>query len=352
MSVSGRLRSAVNRFAKYWNLAMLRDGRLKRAGLILGLILGLYLVLHLALVPMFSISTKHVHKPEQHPGRWGLAGYQRHEVASAWGISLPAWFIPGDRQMPIIIVLTGSGGSKYGTITRWPALYLHERGYNIFLVDTRGQGHSAGIKTFGIGEAVDLVRVVDYLSERFPNRKIGAVGFSLGAASLLRAAGMDNRLAAVVAYAPYAELDRELIEHVLYVQASVIATSLCRKNGASRPKDCLRSGRRAGRAVQLGLSPTFTHVALKLWSFTLWPVPSPEQAVSRFGDRALLLMHNAGDPEIPVTNTRELFEAADTPHKQKLELPYSGHHPPFSDKERFRPLFKRAIQRFFDTYLR
>ena len=331
---------------------MLRNDRLKRAGKILGVIFGLYLVLHLALVPVLSINTKYAHKPDQHPGRWGFQDYQRHEVASAWGISLPAWYIPGDRRMPVVIVLTGSGGSKYGTITRWPALYLHERGYNIFLVDTRGQGHSSGIKTFGIGEAVDLVRVVDYLSAQFPDKKIGAIGFSLGAATILRAAGMDNRLAAVVAYASYAELDRELIENELYVQASVISRYLCQKNSTSAPKDCRRSGHRAGRAVQLGLSPAFTHAALKLWSFTLWPIPSPKQAVSRFGDRALLLMHNEGDPEIPVTDTRELYRAAYIPHKRKLELPYRQHHPPFSDKERFRPLFKRAIQRFFDTYLR
>ena len=133
-------------------------------------ILIIYVLLHLALVPIFSCATKDVRNKNSSPKKWGF-NYTEHLVKSQWGIELPGWYIPGKSKMPIIIVLTGSGGSKYGTITKWPTVYLHQLGYNLFLVDTRGQGHSSGFKTFGIGKAVDLVHVLDYLSENFPGHK-------------------------------------------------------------------------------------------------------------------------------------------------------------------------------------
>lgn len=260
--------------------------------------------------------------------------------------------------MPIIIILTGSGGNKYGTITRWTTKFLHERKYNLFLIDTRGQGYSSGIKTFGIGEAVDLIQIVNYLSERFPNKKIGAVGFSLGAATILRAAGINNRLSAVVAYASYADIDYDLINRELYAQGYAIRRHLCQKN-KKFAQECRELADFTGQVVKFILSPVLIHLSLKLWSFTLLPIPSPKESVTNFGERALLLMHNNGDPEILVSNARELFTATDTSNKSLKIIPYKHHHPPFTanpnvnkkTKEKFRTFFKKKIQIFFDTYL-
>jgi len=131
---------------------------------------------------------------------------------------MPAWYVEGRPGRPVVIILAGNSGHKSATLSRWITLWLHAQGYGVFLMDTRGQGSSDGIKTYGIGEAVDLRRALDHLRTRFPERRIGAIGFSMGG-------------------------------------------------------------------------------ALKVWSGTLLPVPSPKEGVAQMdADQALLLMHNTGDP--------------------------------------------------------
>lgn len=303
---------------------------------------GVYVFLHLAAVPVVSFLTGSAHKKTSTPKNWGLS-YKTHRIKGPIWLDLPAWYLPGSSGKPIIIVLTGSGGNKYGTISRQTALALREKGYNIFLFDTRGQGESRGVKTYGIGEAADVVRVVDYLSRTFPGKKIGAVGFSLGAASVLRAAGIDERLAAVAAYASYSDLDADFIRNELEVQTR----SALRK---SLPKKYWRHADTAAKAAGLIACPVLVRLSLKAWSFTLKPVPSPQEAVAGLGKRALLLMHNDGDPEIPSDHLAAIYQAARTPNKRKLLVYHQGHEPPFSDA-RFRVRFKKTIQEFFGKAL-
>lgn len=305
-------------------------------------ILGVYVALHLALVPILSIATRNTHKPSATPRKWGLV-YTSQDVESSFGITLPAWYIRGDPRKPIILILTGSSGNKYGTITRLTSLYLHKAGYNLFLFDTRGQGRSSGIKTYGIGEVKDVIHVLDYLSRTFPNKKVGAIGFSMGGATILRAAGIDARLAAVAAFASYSEMDYALIQHELYVQsAAAISRGL-----SDRKKKRASLG---AKSAQIVLSPLLTRVALKAWSFTLLPVPSPRQSISRLDGRAVLLMHNTGDPEIPIRDFHELYRAAKTSKKSRIEFPYSTHPPAFWSMD-FKYQFRKAIQDFFNEQL-
>ncbi len=305
-------------------------------------VLGVYVALHLALVPILSIATRNAHNTSANPRKWGLV-YTAHEVKSSFGITLPAWYIPGDPHKPIILILTGSSGNKYGTITRLTSLYLHKEGYNLFLFDTRGQGQSSGIKTYGIGEVEDVVQVLDYLSRTFPDKKVGAIGFSMGGATILRAAGMDDRLAAVAAFASYSEMDYALIHHELYVQSAAALS----RGLSDRKKKRASLG---ARSAQIILSPLLTRVALKAWSFTLLPVPSPKQSISRLDGRAVLLMHNTGDPEIPIQDFHELYHAAKTLKKSRREFLYSTHPPAFWSMD-FKYRFRKIIQDFFNQQL-
>lgn len=303
---------------------------------------GFYVLLHLLAVPAVSFLTGSEHKKTSTPKNWGLS-FKAHEVKGPIRLDLPGWYVPGASSKPVILVLTGSGGNKYGTISRQTALVLHEKGYNVFLFDTRGQGESRGVKTYGIGEAADVVRVVDYLSRTFPGKKIGAVGFSLGAASVLRAAGLDERLAAVVAYASYSDLDAGFILNEAEVQIKTALRGIL-------PKKYRRYADTGAKVARLVVCPALAHLSLKAWSFTLKPVPSPKEAAAKLGSRALLLMHNDGDPEISRDHLAAIYEAAQTPKKRKLLFHHQGHEPPFSDA-RFRAQFKQAIQGFFEKAL-
>lgn len=325
------------------------SGRLRGKGLFRRLLKtlfwagGIYMLLHLLLVPAASFLTGTDHRKTSTPRNWGLP-FEHRVIRGPMGMNMPGWFIPGGARKPIIIVLTGSGGNKYGSISRQTTLALHEKNYNVFLFDTRGQGESIGVKTYGVGEAGDVVRAVDHLALAFPGKKIGAVGFSLGAASVLRAAGMDERLAAVAAYASYSDLDAGLIRSEAEMQTKAALRRIL-------PGKHRKYGDAAARAAGRVISPTLARLSIKAWSLTFGQVPSPKEAVARFGSRPLLLIHNDGDPEIPVRHLDALYAAARTPKKRKLTIQYQGHEPPFSDPRFARPL-KQALQGFFDASLR
>jgi dienelactone hydrolase len=76
------------------------------------------------------------------------------------------------------------------------------------LLDLRFFGGSEGrVTTLGLRERDDLSRAVDLLQARGCSR-VGVFGFSLGGAVAILAAAEDPRIAAVAAYAPFADLRR------------------------------------------------------------------------------------------------------------------------------------------------
>ncbi len=70
------------------------------------------------------------------------------------------------------------------------ALFLNRLGYTVLLVDLASHGESAGKRiTFGAHEAHSVRAAIAYLRRGLPGEKIGVIGVSLGAASLLSKPG-------------------------------------------------------------------------------------------------------------------------------------------------------------------
>lgn len=66
------------------------------------------------------------------------------------------------------------------------AVFLHREGYAVMLIDLPGQGAStAPAVTFGLTEAEGVRAALAELQRRLPGRRIGVIGVSLGAASLV-----------------------------------------------------------------------------------------------------------------------------------------------------------------------
>ncbi len=91
-------------------------------------------------------------------------------------------------------------------------------GYNLLLVDQRAHGMSEGhIISFGIKERFDCIDWVKYARERFgANQKIILYGISMGAATVLMAAGeseLPENVVGVVADCPYSS-PIDIIAHV------------------------------------------------------------------------------------------------------------------------------------------
>jgi alpha-beta hydrolase superfamily lysophospholipase len=124
------------------------------------------------------------------------------------GFVLSCWLIKTPHQVKgTILILHGVSESKIAGLHM--AKEFHDRGYNVFLYDSRRHGDSGGrLCTYGYHEKYDLQMVIDYLMQRsdLTLRRIGIFGWSMGAAVAIQVAALDTRVAAVVAESGFATL--------------------------------------------------------------------------------------------------------------------------------------------------
>jgi pimeloyl-ACP methyl ester carboxylesterase len=122
------------------------------------------------------------------------------------GVALTGWLAIASPDAPTVILVHGFKGSRVSMLP-W-ARYLYAAGYNTLLYDSRGCGASAG---WGIGvgatEPADVIGAARYLQTlpALHNRRIGALGVSLGAGEVILAATRDPALLAVIADSPWAD---------------------------------------------------------------------------------------------------------------------------------------------------
>jgi uncharacterized protein len=124
--------------------------------------------------------------------------YENVEFQSRDGLRLAGWYVPCPNS-PTVILVHGLGGSAGAMI--YHAGVLLKRGYGSLLIDLRAHGSSQGnTSTYGITEANDILGAVDYLQARpdVDAQRIGALGISLGAQAVLRAAMISSAIRGVV----------------------------------------------------------------------------------------------------------------------------------------------------------
>ena len=282
-----------------------------------------YVLLHFLSVPAGTVLIKKG-PVDSTPAEWGYE-YDGFLINSSRRIKLPAWYVYGSPQKANIIILTHNGGSRAGNIARWTADFLLEHGYNVVMVDTRGQGESSGVKTYGYGEAFDVAAIVDEVVERYPNMLIGAIGYSLGAATLLRAVGIEKRLRAVVTFAAFSRLDTALIKH---------------------EAEYSTQGKWKGQGIVPGMLVT----ALRFWAFAPEKIPEPIDAISDRDGPPVLLCHFKADPEILSHHASDLFEAAGRSNVE-LRIFDEERHLPYTRTRQFEQEFIPIVIEFFDKYL-
>ncbi len=138
------------------------------------------------------------------------AGLQCEELTlkSAEGINLSCWLIKAPKAAKgTVLFLHGVSENKIVGIPI--ARLLHSAGYNVFLYDSRRHGDSEGkYCTYGFYEKHDVRTIINYLHNRPDIRlgKVGLFGSSMGAAVAIQVAGIDNRIAAIIAESGFATL--------------------------------------------------------------------------------------------------------------------------------------------------
>ncbi|KAA3653664.1 MAG: alpha/beta fold hydrolase [Chloroflexi bacterium] len=141
------------------------------------------------------------------------------------GIRLAGWFIPaGDdslRKGATVVLVHGWPWNRLGESASDPlatidgtspvdllrlAYAMHRDGFHVLMFDLRNHGDSAshGPVSFGVQEAKDLLGAIGYLNGRsdVDPERIGVVGFSMGANTLLYALPHTNQIKAGIAVQP------------------------------------------------------------------------------------------------------------------------------------------------------
>jgi fermentation-respiration switch protein FrsA (DUF1100 family) len=113
-------------------------------------------------------------------------GLNAEAVRVAYGDDqhLAAWFLPGQPGHGAVLLLHGVRGSRLQMLAR--ARWLQQAGVASLLVDLPAHGESSGERIgFGRLEAPAVDAALAWLRGRLPQERIGAIGASLGGASLL-----------------------------------------------------------------------------------------------------------------------------------------------------------------------
>lgn len=126
------------------------------------------------------------------------------------GLTLRGWFAPGSRGAAIVFV-HGGGGNRMQLFPE--ARILAHHGYGVLIYDSRASGESDGdLATLGAREQRDVEAAIDFVSARpeIDPKRIGIVGFSVGASTVVLEVAHDRRTRAVVLYATWSSMEDEI----------------------------------------------------------------------------------------------------------------------------------------------
>jgi fermentation-respiration switch protein FrsA (DUF1100 family) len=94
------------------------------------------------------------------------------------------WFMRGRQGSGAILLLHGVRADRTQMLDR--ARFLGAAGYSVLLIDLPSHGESSGDRiTFGVHEGAGVTAAFAFLRHELPAERLGAIGVSLGAASLV-----------------------------------------------------------------------------------------------------------------------------------------------------------------------
>jgi fermentation-respiration switch protein FrsA (DUF1100 family) len=233
------------------------------------------------------------------------------------GLRLSGWWLPQERARGVVIGCHGHGGRKDDMLGIGTNLW--KAGYSVLVFDFRGRGESdPWPQTLVSREVDDLRAAVAFARGREPGRRVGVVGFSMGAAVSLLAAAEDPGIAAVVADSAFTS-GRDVVAHgvrsVLRIPPEILVLA-------------------ADEVVRRRHGYRFSHAR-------------PIDVIGQIAPRPVLIVHGEGDTTVPVEHAHRLFAAAGEPRELWVVpgVEHCGGY--FLD----RPAYCRRVTAFFEQYL-
>ena len=185
---------------------------------ILGWLAGLIILLAIAYFGISAYVANSAGKRETHdewsdtPEIFGVAFTEEQFNARGDDIEISAWYLPNQDADKAIILVHGRNASKQNAISgHFPELgaELHNAGYSVLMIDTRGHGNSGGERySFGVYERRDVLGAVDFLLNKgITPGNIAALGISNGGAAVIGAASEETAIGPVILDSTLAELN-------------------------------------------------------------------------------------------------------------------------------------------------
>ena len=235
-----------------------------------------------------------MHPPRSHSAREvaaaALPGLQDVRFRASDGVELAAWYVPSKNRAAVLLG-HGWGANRSELVPQ--ARALTEEGFGVLLLDWRAHGESGGdLCTWGDRERRDVSAAIDFVSARpevDPGR-IGGLGFSMGAASMILGAAQDPRLRSLMLEATVSSLEE---------YAALDPPRL----GPISTRPLLAAVRRAGVDVD---------------------AVRPIDLVGRFAPGNLLLLYGDKDRWIPPAMLQKMRSAVRAP-EQVWVVPGAGH---------------------------
>ncbi len=132
-------------------------------------------------------------------------------IATASGF-VAGWLAPGKAGAGAVLLMHGVRANRLAMLAR--ARFLWKSGYTVLLIDLPSHGESSGGRiTFGAREKEGASAALAFLAQRFPAERIGVIGVSLGAASLVLAQPHPAP-AAVVLESMYPTIDEAVADRL------------------------------------------------------------------------------------------------------------------------------------------
>jgi predicted alpha/beta-fold hydrolase len=144
------------------------------------------------------------------------SGFEHVSQAVAGADRLEAFVHPGNPQQPVVFVVHGLYDSNSNRYIRYVASALADRGFGVVVPDMRWHGCLIGLtNTLGIVESADLMAwakaIRDGQIRSLAGRRMGIIGFSLGALDVIDAASLPDAVsrfdAGTIAVSPPASVD-------------------------------------------------------------------------------------------------------------------------------------------------
>jgi dipeptidyl aminopeptidase/acylaminoacyl peptidase len=232
---------------------------------------------------------KRVFNPELNPSVYNLEYEEIRYPARNDGPEIAAWYIPSDQKEKAIILVHGRDNSRTngfcdGFVTF--ANDLHKAGFSVMMIDLRGHGESADSRFyFGVKEYQDILGAVDWLETHgYQPGKIGVLGYSLGAGSVVYAAAEEGDIGAIWIDSAYADV-KSVIERSWVSESGLPMVFLYSTEGMIR--------------LLYGYNVTSSR---------------PIDQISKISPRPIFLAHCKEDNMIPISHMDELLTVAQSTH--------------------------------------